>query len=694
MNNEEQCGVEKPVALVALPGQEKLKGSWQLLKEACGEYRARFATYLAFFSVPIILAILLSGLSYATMFPPFAYMPLLSGVKIVLSILSLFAGILAGFALLLSVREGYGAKEALVQAMRNSLPYMFVSFLVCSGLIGGSFLFLVPGLLFLAWFSFSFFAFVFEGKRGMDALLRSKQLVSGSFWKVAGRMFFLAILLLMLTVPLAILGRYVGHWGNLVLEVFTLLLTPVMLLYSLFLFRDLVRIQGSATSAVSKTSFKTLVWFSVLLGTPFIVGMIAFRSMLLVTHDIPEPDDSDLQLPILNIPREQNAYYVFSEAKDMELGSSEVSTFLDGSEWDDERVQDILQKNQNVLDIFERGVRFSVFQQPEFQNPDRYDVNLESEPIAYLRPLAYVSLLKAQNDFRQGRASDAVDQVLKTLKMGQMIEDAQGAITGYLIGGGIKRQSLETIRSFVGSINFASVNLVQLVQELDIYKDDGKALQQLFKVDYISSARNIERFVSPLFLEKGVVVEKGLEHLVFFSKIGNFYYQPNATKLQNIQDYREGLENMKIKSYSELKQPERKRIRDYVFLGGYDPKIFLIKNAAGEMALMDNRMLEGSLLKKKFESLFLLKATQTFLALKAFEQDRGVLPNSLEELVPLYLSEVPRDPFDGKPMRYDAGRRILYSTGEDLIDDGGDIDEEIDGKNWQGGRDFGFPVKF
>jgi hypothetical protein len=43
----------------------------------------------------------------------------------------------------------------------------------------------------------------------------------------------------------------------------------------------------------------------------------------------------------------------------------------------------------------------------------------------------------------------------------------------------------------------------------------------------------------------------------------------------------------------------------------------------------------------------------------------------LEALVPAYLSEVPLDTFDGKPIRYDAERRLLWLVGEDLIDQGG-----------------------
>ena len=46
-------------------------------------------------------------------------------------------------------------------------------------------------------------------------------------------------------------------------------------------------------------------------------------------------------------------------------------------------------------------------------------------------------------------------------------------------------------------------------------------------------------------------------------------------------------------------------------------------------------------------------------------------PPDLATLVPGYLPSVPRDPFDGKPIRYDAGKDWLWSVGQDRIDAGG-----------------------
>jgi hypothetical protein len=68
-----------------------------------------------------------------------------------------------------------------------------------------------------------------------------------------------------------------------------------------------------------------------------------------------------------------------------------------------------------------------------------------------------------------------------------------------------------------------------------------------------------------------------------------------------------------------------------------------------------------------------LLTTRVGLAIERYRLAAGKLPDALTDLVPVYLDAVPRDPFDGNDLRYkrlDVGF-VVYSIGEDLIDDGG-----------------------
>ena len=74
------------------------------------------------------------------------------------------------------------------------------------------------------------------------------------------------------------------------------------------------------------------------------------------------------------------------------------------------------------------------------------------------------------------------------------------------------------------------------------------------------------------------------------------------------------------------------------------------------------------------------------MAIELFRAERGALPENLADLVPEYLDERPRDPFDpeGGLLRYrlldapdELGRPyILYSVGRDMADNGGHLEQD------------------
>jgi hypothetical protein len=68
-----------------------------------------------------------------------------------------------------------------------------------------------------------------------------------------------------------------------------------------------------------------------------------------------------------------------------------------------------------------------------------------------------------------------------------------------------------------------------------------------------------------------------------------------------------------------------------------------------------------------------LDAAHVALAIERHRRATGKLPDSLDDLVPKFLDNIPTDPFDGKPLKYknlDPGF-VIYSIGADRQDDGG-----------------------
>jgi hypothetical protein len=84
-----------------------------------------------------------------------------------------------------------------------------------------------------------------------------------------------------------------------------------------------------------------------------------------------------------------------------------------------------------------------------------------------------------------------------------------------------------------------------------------------------------------------------------------------------------------------------------------------------------------------------LRCSGVALAVERFRLQQGRWPDRLEDLVPALLQEIPRDPFDGAPLRFRRDKEgvAIYSVGPDGKDDGGAFDFLNTHKD---GTDFGF----
>jgi hypothetical protein len=88
----------------------------------------------------------------------------------------------------------------------------------------------------------------------------------------------------------------------------------------------------------------------------------------------------------------------------------------------------------------------------------------------------------------------------------------------------------------------------------------------------------------------------------------------------------------------------------------------------------------------------------TAIALKRFHMRNGTYPQNLAQLVPEFISAIPKD-LDAKPLRYQFvsnEKFLLYSIGTDLKDDGGDPrspdEKPMPNPTFQNGRDWLWPA--
>ncbi len=170
-----------------------LPSATKLFGDAFSFYKSHIKIIAAIGSIPFLFNVIgIIGSNFSAL------------IAVVFQLVSFIAGIFALLAFFVFLRangnpEG-GIKGAYMRGALMMFPYAWVLLLQSLVVAGGFFAFVVPGILFSVLLGQSVYAFVLEDKKGMDALLASWHYVSGNWWGVLWRIFFLGIMIFLIGV--------------------------------------------------------------------------------------------------------------------------------------------------------------------------------------------------------------------------------------------------------------------------------------------------------------------------------------------------------------------------------------------------------------------------------------------------------------------------------------------------------------
>jgi hypothetical protein len=182
------------------------------------------------------------------------------GSNIVVQALSVFLGLWSilfiiyfflrtYITMFLLVKEDFvGEEKKLFKESANYFWSYFTLAILSLTLLALWFLALViPAVIFSIFYCLAVYAYFFEGKRDIDAIRRSYELVRGNWWSVFGRIFILGAALwafiFIISLPLNFVasdGVFYSIWGGLV-QIVNMLIGPIALLFTYNLFKDLVK---------------------------------------------------------------------------------------------------------------------------------------------------------------------------------------------------------------------------------------------------------------------------------------------------------------------------------------------------------------------------------------------------------------------------------------------------------------------
>ena len=391
------------------------------------------------------------------------------------------------------------------------------------------------------------------------------------------------------------------------------------------------------------------------------VGCVALYARF-IARDVPLPEDSDLVLPPrIKIPDEENGFaqlVAIAEAmpdfdygwldrfrehplydpasESLDLRSAQESTWA-GSALR-ERALELFAETDEAFEAVDRVLTLEHWQQPEFSPDDSLD-----RSNALGRVIDHSTWLRCDILLMEGRGRDALGEAVRLIAVGRQV-----------------RRSAATLGVFMQGLRF-EINGLKLIRKVCRH-DRSSATRE---ADFTAALRRLPTTES---LERDLARAVRRDYSDARDRIlhegADLSFKPHRTLAELADHTRRFIETLRRPLLEQEPRSTRRGLieRSTAAITG---------NSVGSaLADLSNFDREGTLkITTKFR--WQLDATRLLLALEIHRLRHDSLPPTLEALVPAILPAVPRDPYDGKPLRYDPVRGVIWSIGEDGVDSGG-----------------------
>jgi hypothetical protein len=257
--------------------------------------------------------------------------------------------------------------------------------------------------------------------------------------------------------------------------------------------------------------------------------------------DIPPVDDSALQLQVINLPKEENAYYdldkisTSTELKNIPEGENLINGYLKSDTWDQTKIESLLSDNQQDLQYFDEAAGKDKFQSPNTDDPAKISRNSPLEAVGRWRQISRLSGVKAIWLAKNGKSDEAINEAFRSIIIGNAIEKSQCSTIEYLAGISIENNGLDVLQKVISIIPSGSVNLPKYQAELKKYQPSDNPApfdgEYLMSKKYWGDMAQIEFDVSGFSkVDEFGFSESYVE--IFFTKLlieNKFYFKPNLT---------------------------------------------------------------------------------------------------------------------------------------------------------------------
>lgn len=426
----------------------------------------------------------------------------------------------------------------------------------------------------------------------------------------------------------------------------------------------------------------------IIVAVLMIIILILLPAILnLFTKDIGPIDDSDLRLSAEKVNDEDNAYFDLIKISDViyasEGSDAEVLKMVNNKTWNQALADEIVSKNKEAFELFSNAAKKPKYQNPSAVKPENIKYDMALPPLNEWRKLSNYSVIKALDLSKKGRSGEAIEEALNSAYIGQKIQESQVLTIEYLIAIVLKENGLETVQEIVKTSDLPNDELMDYSKKIDIFYNNEKGMISVIKGEYQAQAGIVDSFTKKE-MDKTVslVGEKEVDKYSLLLK-NSYYFRPNKTRLMFADYARAEIENID-KFCKDIKKDNIQRRSSDSLITSY-----ITENVIGNMFYDITVIGLSGINAKKCNDDSLVSVTKALIAIRAYRNDNGDYPDSLDNLVPRYLESLPLDYFDGQPLKYSKEKKIIYFIGKNLADNGGST-----GEDWKEMEDPTFKISY
>jgi signal peptidase I len=296
---------------IGLPGQTKL------LKESLMLFRQKFLLFFTTLFLPLF-AIFLTTVFISLLKERHMANFIIAIITIVCTLINILFLSWGHLALLYAIKdneENISAITAFKRAKHRIKGYWRILFFLGGIVAAGSIAFVIPGILFIVWFSTAIFIYLVEELDGVDALIESQIYVQGYWLSVLGRLIFISLFIFLLYTPLFFLQHFgVSVVYEAVRLIITLIALPIVSIYGFLIYGNLRLLKPNNTTVAealkanhsNKVKLKLFMPYLIkgaLVGLPLVITTlyIFVTRPLLVQGDSMSPSFANNELVITDL---------------------------------------------------------------------------------------------------------------------------------------------------------------------------------------------------------------------------------------------------------------------------------------------------------------------------------------------------------------------------------------------------------